>query len=259
MGNELSQKQPSFITKENRANQANSPVPNKQDITTRQPTLLERLSMWLVPLLLAYIQRIYGLTIRHIEIDKEHIEQLRNEGRPWIFSIWHTNVLFSSYLLRKERLYGLVSQSKDGEMITRVLQHFGHDTIRGSSSKGGAQGLRKIIKTLKKGHLVAMTPDGPRGPALELKEGIIHAARASGAPIVPFYYAATTQWTLHKSWDQHMIPKPFSTLVASYGPPIDVKSLSQTKNDQELIQEVQRQLMENVKRCQKTIEKIIEP
>ena len=227
---------------------------NKQDITTRKPALGERLSMWLIPLVLTLIQRVYGLSFRRIDLGKEHVEKLRHEGKPWIYGLWHTNVLFLGYLLRHQ-FSGLVSNSKDGELITRVLRYFGNGAIRGSSSKGGVQALRGVIKALKEGVSIAITPDGPRGPALEVKDGIVHAARASGAPIIPFYYAATRQWVLEKAWDRHIIPKPFSTLVVSFGPPIDVKKLSENRSDEELIEEVKKQLLENIERCHSEIRK----
>lgn len=226
----------------------------KQDITDRKASLLEKFFIWLIPLILTLFQRLYGLTIRQVHIGREPVDKLRSEGKSFIYGLWHTNVILTPYLLRKEKFFGLVSKSKDGEMITRVLRHFNNDAIRGSSSKGGVQGLRNIIKTLQKGHTIAITPDGPRGPALELKEGIIYAARASGVPIIPFYYAATSQWVLHKSWDEHIIPKPFSTLIISYGPPIDIQKLSKNHTDQELKAAVQKKLMKNMEKCRKELQ-----
>ena len=141
-------------------------------------------------------------------------------------------------------------------MITRVLNTFGNRAIRGSSSKGGIQALRAIIAVLKKGDRVAITPDGPRGPALELKDGIIHSARSSGVPIIPFFYASSDQWVLEKSWDRHIIPKPFSTLVASYGEPIDVKTMAMNKTDEELKTEITRLLTVNMENCHREIARI---
>jgi len=229
---------------------------NKQNITDRTPSRIERISIWFLPFMLSSIQRIYGATFRRIDIGREPVDKLRKEGRPWIYGTWHTNVLFTPYFMRNQQVYSLVSDSKDGEMITRVLYHFGNKAIRGSSSKGGMKALRHMITTLKKGEPIGVTPDGPRGPALKLKEGIVQAARHSGAPIIPFFYAATRQWNLQKSWDQHIIPKPFSTVVISFGAPIDVKKMCETMNDEEVIQNVQKLFDENVENCYNKIRQI---
>ena len=229
---------------------------NKQNIKNRKLSLFETFSIWFIPHLISTVQRIYSLTIRRINIGKDSLDQMRKDGEPWIYGIWHTNVLFSPYLLRNQDVYVLVSDSKDGELITRVVHNFGNKTIRGSSSKGGLKALRSIISTLKENHPVAFTPDGPRGPAMVIKEGIIAASRASGVPIIPLYYEATNQWVLNKSWDKHIIPKPFSTIVVSYGEPIHLKEMSKVKNDAQLGAELQRKFQENIDRCQSNIKEL---
>jgi len=229
---------------------------NKQNITDRKPTLVEKFLMWFLPLILTFIQRVYCMTFRRVDIGRETVDSLHREQKPWIYGTWHCNVLFTPYFMRNQNVYALVSDSKDGEMITRVLYRFGNKAIRGSSSKGGMKALRQMITTLKKGQPIGVTPDGPRGPALIVKEGIIQASRLSGAPIIPFFYAATKQWNVEKSWDRHIIPKPFSTVVVSFGEPIDVKKLSQNKNGEQLMQEVQKLFLENMEHCYSKIRDI---
>ncbi|TGK11659.1 DUF374 domain-containing protein [Leptospira fletcheri] len=182
--------------------------------------LKRKLLVWLVPTLVVFLQRIIGLTSSLIEIGKEEFDSLFKSRKPFILSIWHTNVLYSPYLHRGRKVAVLISESKDGDFITGVVHRFGNTSIRGSSSKGGSKALKAMIVHLKKNLPAAFTPDGPRGPALIVQPGLIASAQVSQVPIVPFHYECTRQWVLEKSWDKHRVPKPFTTFVVSYGKPI---------------------------------------
>ena len=177
---------------------------------------------WLGPKLLAWALRLIGLTGRSLWLGEEHLEALRSQGQNWIYCFWHRNVTQTAWALRGQGLAGLVSASEDGEMATRTIEALGNKTIRGSSSKGGARALLEMIRWVRSGKLAAITPDGPRGPALVLQAGAITLASKSGAPLVPFHMESTRQWIFHKSWDQHRLPKPFATKVMSFGAPIFV-------------------------------------
>ncbi|TGK21199.1 DUF374 domain-containing protein [Leptospira fluminis] len=182
--------------------------------------LKRKILVWLVPTLVVFLQRIIGLTSSLIEIGKEEFDSLFKSKKPFILSIWHTNVLYSPYLHRGRKVAVLISESKDGDFITGVVHRFGNTSIRGSSSKGGSKALKAMIVHLKKNLPAAFTPDGPRGPALIVQPGLIASAQVSQVPIVPFHYECTRQWILEKSWDKHRVPKPFTTFVVSYGKPI---------------------------------------
>ncbi len=176
--------------------------------------------VWLLPLIVCFLQRCIGFTSRFKEIGKAPYDSLVAKNSPLILSIWHTNVLYSPYLHRGKNVGVLISESKDGDFINQVVLRFGNTSIRGSSSKGGSKALKAVIIHLKKGLSAAFTPDGPRGPALIVQPGLIAAAQVTQAPIVPFHYECTRQWILEKAWDKHRVPKPFTTFVVSYGDPI---------------------------------------
>ncbi|TGL23856.1 DUF374 domain-containing protein [Leptospira yanagawae] len=179
-----------------------------------------KILVWLLPLIVVWFQRLIGLTSSFRILKNEQYEELFKNKKPYIYSIWHTNVLYSPYLHRKKRVAVLISESKDGDYINEVVHRFGNTSIRGSSSKGGSKALKTVIQHLKKGLPAAFTPDGPRGPAFIVQPGIIAAAQVTQVPIVPFHYECSRQWILEKAWDKHRVPKPFTTFVVSYGEPI---------------------------------------
>ena len=113
----------------------------------------------------------------------------------------------------------LISRSEDGAMIADLVRRFGFVTVRGSSSRGGAEGLRALARAIREGHSVVVVPDGPRGPREVLKPGVVALARLTGAPVVPLALAASSEWRA-RSWDEFRIPKPFSRCVVRFGEPI---------------------------------------
>lgn len=217
---------------------------SQPQIKSEKSSILVRL----LPFFIVMMQRVLGLTCKFKVFGQEHIDALRLQKRPYILSIWHTNVLCSPYLQRGKNVAVLISASRDGDLIAQVVHRFGNTSIRGSTSKGGSAALKAIILHLRKGFPVAFTPDGPRGPALELQGGVIGAAQASGVPIVPFHYECTRQ-KLAKSWDSHRIPLPFTTFVQSYGEPISIpRQMTPEEFEQKRI-EVEKAMLENMQRC----------
>ena len=144
----------------------------------------------------------------------------RAEG-PSILVFWHGRTLMHLYFYRNLDVRALVSRSRDGELLARTLVSFGFSLVRGSSSRGGFEGMRGLLRALKSRHDVTMAPDGPRGPALKVQGGVIALAQLSGAPIRPVAWSARWAWRAN-SWDQFMIPLPFSPGSIVWGAPIHV-------------------------------------
>lgn len=155
--------------------------------------------------------------------------QMLAEGKPFIVAFWHQRLLMMPYTWRAvggdSPFHMLISSHRDGEIISRIISHFGIKTIAGSTGKGkgGANALRAILKALKSGEVVGMTPDGPRGPRMRASDGVIQAARMSGVPIFPLTYAVTNR-RVFRSWDRFVLAYPFSKGVFCWGPPITVGS-----------------------------------
>lgn len=173
-----------------------------------------------------------------------------------LLAIWHTNVLLSPIFHENLGITVLVSRSFDGSLVAKIVQAFGNFIIRGSSQKKGAAALRQMIRRLRRGDACAITPDGPRGPAFKAQEGIVIAASLSGRPIVPFHYEATKQWVIEKAWDKQRIPKPFSKVVLSYGPPIYVPRQLDAADLASKVSEVQTAMVANMSSVQERVRQL---
>jgi lysophospholipid acyltransferase (LPLAT)-like uncharacterized protein len=157
-----------------------------------------------------------------IESDSlKKIKPVLGSGK-FIFAFWHSRILLIAHLFKGWNGAILVSSSRDGEIIARILQSQGHETIRGSSSRGGLRALAKQIKILKKQQKPgAVIPDGPRGPRYKLQPGIIILAKKTGYPIIPCTYSAE-KIKIFSSWDRFILPYPFTRCKVAYGDPVYV-------------------------------------
>jgi lysophospholipid acyltransferase (LPLAT)-like uncharacterized protein len=174
--------------------------------------------------------RLLGRTLRLEVRGAESLRRFRREGQPVIFAFWHSGILPLAFLHRREGVVVLVSRHADGEYIVRVLARMGFETSRGSSTRGGAEGLRGLVRQVRDGRDAAITPDGPKGPARVFKPGVLVLARLTGAPVIPIRMRAHRAWRLN-SWDGFLIPKPFGRLEVAYGEPCFV---SRDASDEEM-------------------------
>jgi hypothetical protein len=144
------------------------------------------------------------------------------DSRRFIFAFWHSRILLISHLYQGWNGVILVSQSQDGEFIARMAQRQGHETIRGSTTRGGLRALSQMIKSLKeKNRPAGIIPDGPQGPRFKVQPGIIMLAKKTGFPIVPVTYSAS-RVKVFNSWDRFMLPFPFAQCRIVYGDPVRV-------------------------------------
>lgn len=173
---------------------------------------------WVVALYIRLVHR----TGRWTVVGRAIPEAVWNDGRPFILSFWHGRLLMMPRAWPEEHpIHMLISQHRDGQLIARTVGHFGIRTAAGSSSRGGSGALRTMLKALKSGENVGITPDGPRGPRQRASDGVIHIARMSGAPVIPLAYAARRRRLLG-SWDRFMVPLPFTRGVFVWGEPLTV-------------------------------------
>ena len=161
----------------------------------------------------------YSWTFRlKIENDKDWMDYRRNGGVVLICG-WHQQFFsairpFKNYKTFKPSL--MISQSKDGEIVAKMALRNGWNPVRGSSSKGGMEALKKMIANLKENKLGAHIVDGPRGPSGVVKAGVIRLAHAANAVIVPVSVSAEKAWYFN-SWDKFLLPKPFSKVILRFG------------------------------------------
>ena len=154
----------------------------------------------------------------HVVNDAAYRERT-GRGEPVIFVLWHGRLLPIGFVHRGQGAVGLASRSADGEYISRVLQHWGMGMVRGSSSRGGDTAFRELIRAVRAGRSVAITPDGPRGPRERVKHGVLQLAQITGAPLIPIAAAASRAWWF-ESWDRFLIPQPFARLHVEYADPM---------------------------------------
>ncbi|HEX6900866.1 MAG TPA: lysophospholipid acyltransferase family protein [Thermoanaerobaculia bacterium] len=176
----------------------------------------------LISFLAANLIRGLRATVKLRHHGDERMREWERKEEHFILAFWHRHLLLMPYSYRGKRISVLVSQSQDGELIARTVARLGIDSSRGSSSRGGAAGMRSILRKAAEGWDIAFTPDGPRGPLREVQPGVILAAAATGLPIQPVALAATRKKEL-RSWDRFVVPKPFSTVHFVYGEPLTVE------------------------------------
>ncbi len=159
--------------------------------------------------------------------------RLINGEGPFIACFWHGRMLMMSaaWPADPKRMHLLISLHRDGRLIADAVQRLGYSVVEGSSRRGGLQALREMARVLKEKDAVSITPDGPRGPRMRVKPGILKAAQFSGAPIVPIAGSTSSRWML-KTWDRFLIPKPFSKGVLMAGEPLHIgKDLDEKQLD----------------------------
>ena len=179
---------------------------------------------WWVPLAAhaaAGMVLLLGATWRLVRVRIHERDARLDRGERCIFAFWHAQLLTLVFTHRRRSIAVLVSQHRDGELIARILGRLGYVTGRGSSTRGGEEGLRDMLRHAEEGRLLGLTPDGPRGPAERVKPGLVYLASRTGYPVLPLATAATHAWTLD-TWDRFRVPKPFARVVVAYGAPIAV-------------------------------------
>lgn len=174
----------------------------------------------LAPSLGSWALRLLGRTLR-VRREESAVAALWAARAPVIYVVWHARLLLLPYLYRDRGLRVLISRSRDGELVTRLVRRFGFVVIRGSSTRGGAEGLRSLARALGAGHSVVLVPDGPRGPSETVKPGVVTLARMTGAPVVPLALGASAEWRA-QSWDGFRVPKPFARCIVRFGDPLRV-------------------------------------
>ncbi len=161
---------------------------------------------------------------------------------PCIVAFWHGRMFLLPFALREfsDKVAILISRHRDGELIAKIVERLGFKTVRGSTGrgKGGERAFLQMLKLLKKGYCVAITPDGPKGPKEKVKPGVVKLSLTSGVPIYPLTFACSSCFTLN-SWDRFKIPKPFSKCKVLLGNPLKPENFS---DEEEMRLELEREL-----------------
>ena len=164
----------------------------------------------------AAVLRLIASTWRMRTHNAEPLGALRAADKRVIFALWHGELLPLLWQHRGEGVAVVISEHRDGEIVAQIAESLGYSTVRGSTSKGASRALIGLMRAVDSGRDVAITPDGPRGPAHVFAPGAVVVAQRTGAHIQPVRAAATRAWRL-KSWDKFLIPKPFARVDVHYG------------------------------------------
>ncbi|MBI4063649.1 MAG: lysophospholipid acyltransferase family protein [Elusimicrobia bacterium] len=184
--------------------------------------MIDRFKIWLVVRVLWLYTYFVGLTSRVRWIGREFEQDLIRRKIPAIYAFWHGRQAMLLYYHKGKDISILISPSKDGEIVARIAACYGIPSVRGSSRKKPAEGLIRLVRVIKRGGHIAITPDGPLGPAQSVKQGVLYLAQALGVPILPLT-SSYARKVVFKSWDRFNFPFPFNRAVVAYGSPIYVK------------------------------------
>ena len=180
-------------------------------------------------------------------INKKYVENLWKKNESFILCFWHGRLLMMPLSWNnKKKINVLISAHSDGQLLSKTVKYFDIETIIGSSSKGGSEAIRNIIKSLKSGISIGMTPDGPRGPRMKINSAIIKIASLTGNKIVPLSYSVKKKIFLN-SWDKFLVALPFGKGCFIWGKPIKIKKNISSNEDLKLSNKLEKILIKLTK------------
>ena len=182
-----------------------------------------------------------GHTLRWRVEGLQHLDSILASGRQPVMAFWHGRILPATYYFRRRGIVVITSENFDGEWIARIIERFGYGTARGSTSRGGKKAMLQLVRDMRTGRAAGFTLDGPRGPARVAQAGAVWLASATGNPVLPFHFEASSHWSL-RSWDSTQIPKPFSTIALVVGEPLEIPNEVSGEVLEQARQELERRL-----------------
>jgi lysophospholipid acyltransferase (LPLAT)-like uncharacterized protein len=190
-----------------------------------------------------YIRLVY-MTCRWTYYGLEHRTKLIDEGKGAAIFLWHNRIAMMpfSWPMSEIPLHVLASAHRDGQIVTGAMGRFGVDTISIESRQGAVNASRKVVKLLKSGQYIGITPDGPRGPRQRVKVGTLQMARLAQVPVAMVSYA-TSKRKLLGSWDKFCFPLPFSKGVIIWGPSLYVPRQITAPDLEALRLDIERQML----------------
>jgi len=196
----------------------------------RAQRLLSRFGFWLEKYLGALVVLLLGATWQYRVEGDAHL------GGRYLFIFWHREIIPLLYSRRRQGIAVMISSSKDGQLVAGPAEALGYRTVRGSATRGGGRALRQMVKLARTCGL-NIVPDGPKGPAQVVKDGVVWAGHFTQLPIVCVSAQVNRAWVL-RTWDRMLIPKPFARITVRYAPPIPAPSREEVQNTLDTVQQV---------------------
>jgi len=179
----------------------------------------DRLLLTFIPFIASLVMRALSLSLRKEILGENYLRDIWERGEQVIIPFWHDQLFLLVFGYPGNHAKLLISSSKDGELLAKTMKYFEHDTVRGSSSRGGRAAFKEMLNLCQEKADIVLTPDGPKGPRHELKDGVVQLARMSGRPVVPMAFVCSRGHRF-KSWDHFIFPYPFGRGVYSFGEPV---------------------------------------
>ena len=207
--------------------------------------LAYKIICWLGSIYIKFV----SITNKWTFINKKFVDNLWNKNEPFILCFWHGRLLMMPLSWnKKKKINVLISSHSDGQLLSKTVKYFNIETIIGSSSKGGSEAIRNIIKSLNAGISIGMTPDGPRGPRMKVNSAIVKIASLTGSKLVPLAYSVKNKFFLN-SWDRFLLALPFGRGCFIWGSPIKIERNITKKQFMEAKIKVERSLNVITKRA----------
>lgn len=182
---------------------------------------LTKVAAWL---LVGSLRLLFATIRKEFELPQGNRQLLAYEPEitdRYLYCTWHDSIVMPLFMGEPHHMAALVSQHQDGSYLAETMKRLGIVCVRGSSKRGAVQALREALTTAEQYH-ITITPDGPRGPRREMKDGIIYLASKSGRAILPMTFECSSFWRFKGSWTDLVVPKPFSRVKMILGEPIEV-------------------------------------
>ena len=209
--------------------------------------LQERLTAELLGIIGSILLRVTRALTSWEYVGFEGVTEAWADGPPRILLFWHGQQLLMPWVYlpwtrgRRKAMHVLISSHRDGQRVAACMRWLGIGSVSGSSTRRGREAMFELLRRLERGEHIAITPDGPRGPACKVKRGVVGIAQRSGVPIYPCALWATRTWRF-RSWDGMFLPKPFSKIVLIMGDPISVAADSSGTGAEAALDHIEAQL-----------------
>jgi lysophospholipid acyltransferase (LPLAT)-like uncharacterized protein len=185
----------------------------------RKENLWEEIRLSALSFLCTAALKMLGRTVRFKVSGYERVQELTRSGSGLVIAVWHGYTFLPVYYCRRSGLWAMASLSRDGELLARALGGLGYNIIRGSTRRGGIKAALSACRKIEEGCSLAITPDGPLGPACKVQAGTVFIAKKTGCPVIPLGVAAYPGLRV-PTWDKYMLPYPFARCSLFFGEPV---------------------------------------
>ncbi len=193
----------------------------------------------IIPYLVFLLYKLLQWSWRIRVFEAPEVTKMMSQNEPFVIAHWHGDELGILHLLKRYNVSCIISTSKDGDIMNKAVQLLGGETVRGSSTRGGTQALKGIIRLKKRGRRPSVAVDGPKGPIYKVKPGVFQISRLTQLPIVPISFHASRYHVFEKAWNKSRLPLPFAKVTIYWASPLAAVSKDQDPKAPELAERLE--------------------